>query len=158
MKNKQILNVVIIFIIVISFILTYQLINNFLLKDEKKDDPEVYLKNYKVNEYIPTYVSDEDMASIYLNHYINNMYYDIETAYNSLDNEYREKRFNNIEEYKTYIKSLNYTSYKLDRYYKEEKDGFIIFGVYDKNNNFFAFKTKGVMQYTVYLDDYTVEI
>ena len=30
--------------------------------------------------------------------------------------------------------------------------------VYDNNGNFFAFKTKGVMQYSVYLDDYTVEI
>mgnify|MGYP003293480765 CR=1 FL=1 len=39
------------------------------------DDNIESLKNYKVNEYIPTYVSDEAMARIYLNEYIYNMYY-----------------------------------------------------------------------------------
>ena len=98
------------------------------------------------------------MAKIYLNDYIHNMYYDIESAYNSLDIEYRNKRFGTIENYKNYVYSLGYSSYTLSSYYKKDVSGYIIFGVYDNNGNFFAFKTKGVMQYSVYLDDYTVEI
>ena len=119
---------------------------------------EEYLKNYKVNEYISTYVSDEDMARIYLNDYVNKMYLKFEDAYNLLDEEYRNKRFGSLDDYKSYVDSLNYTTYTLDRYYKKELNGYIIFGVYDKSGNFFAFKTKGVMQYTVFLDENTVEI
>lgn len=133
----------------------------FVLKYITEDDTleyEEYLKNYEVNEYISTYISDEDMARIYLNDYTHNMYYDIEYAYNLLDKEYRNKRFGSLDKYRSYVNSLVYPTYTIDRYYKKTKDGYIIFGVYDKNGNFFAFKTKGVMQYKVYLDDYTVEI
>ena len=132
-----------------------------LLKHFTKDNSleyEEYLKNYEVNEYIDTYVTDEDMARRYLNDYIHNMYFDIENAYSLLDEEYKNAKFGSLDSYKNYVNSLNYSSYQMDKYYKTSKDGYLIFGVYDKNGNLFIFKTKGVMQYTVYLDDYTVEI
>ena len=147
-----------IIIVVILLILTGVY---FLLKNLTKDDElqyEEFLKNYEVNEYIATYISDEHMARIYLNEFVDMMFYDAEAAYNLLDENYRSKKFGNLTNFKNYINSLSTTSFSLDRYYKKESDGYIIFGVYDKNNNFFAFKTKGVMQYSVYLDDYTVEI
>lgn len=147
---------IIITIIIVVFVGAYFILSNFL-----KDDSlgyEEFLKNYEVNEYIASYVSDEDMAKIYLNDYVHNMFYDIEKAYNLLNDEYRTKRFVNLEQFENYVYSLDYSTYDLARYYKKDVDGYIIFGVYDKNGNFFAFKTKGVLQYTVYLDDYTVEI
>ena len=98
------------------------------------------------------------MARIYLNDYINNMYHNVEAAYNLLDEEYKNKKFGSLDNYKNYVNSLSYNSYNLARYYKKNIDGNIVFGVYDENNNFFGFKTNGVMQYTVYLDDYTVKI
>lgn len=156
MNNNPIKYGIIIGVIVLIFSGVYLLLNK-LTEDESLGYDE-FLKNYKVNEYIATYISDEDMAKIYLNDYIHNMYYDIESAYNSLDIEYRNKRFGTIENYKNYVYSLGYSSYTLSSYYKKDVSGYIIFGVYDNNGNFFAFKTKGVMQYSVYLDDYTVEI
>ena len=98
------------------------------------------------------------MAKIYLNDYIHNMFYDVEKAYNLLDEEYRLEKFGSLDNFKIYVNNLEYSTYVLSRYYKKDTNGYIIFGVYDKNGNFFAFKTKGVLQYTVYLDDYTVEI
>ena len=133
----------------------------FLLKFvTKKDKVEYsgYLKDYQVNEYIPTYVSDEAMAKIYLNDYIHTMYYDVEGAYNLLDSEYRAKKFKTIDEYKKYVKSLKYSTYDVASYFKVNSGGYTIFGVYDRNDNFYAFKTKGVMQYSVFLDEDTVEI
>lgn len=148
--------------IIIVIIIMILFIGGCLLLDKltKNDSLEYadYLKNYKVNEYIATYVSDEDMAKIYLNDYVHNMYYDIDLAYNSLDEEYRSKKFGSLDNYKNYVMSLRYPNYTVSKYYKEEKGGYIIFGVYDTNGNFYAFKTNGVMQYKVYLDDYTVEI
>lgn len=147
-------------IIIVAFLALFSggyLLLKKLTQDDSLEYAE-YLKNYEVNEYIPTYVSDEDMAKIYLNDYIHNMYYDTQLAYNSLDVDYRTKKFGSLESYKTYVASLKYPTYTMSKYYKKEKEGFIIFGVYDTNGNLFVFKTNGVMQYNVYLDDYTVEI
>ena len=156
MKNNPIKTFIIIGVIILIFFLSYQLIKK-LTTDDSLDYSE-FLKNYEVNEYIATYVSDEDMAKIYLNDYIHNMYYDVENAYSLLDEEYRNKKFGSLESYKAYVKSLNFRTYTLDRYYISSDDGYLTFGVYDNNGNFYAFKTNGVMQYKVYLDDYTVEI
>ena len=156
MNEFPIKNIVIVVIIVIVFTGAYLLLSRLIKNDSL--EYEEYLKDYQVNEYIATYVSDEDMAKIYLNDYIHNMYYDLETAYNSLDREYRDKKFGNINNYRNYIATMNYSTYNVVTYYKKEYMGYIIFGVYDQNGNFFAFKTKGVMQYSVFLDEDTVEI
>lgn len=156
MKNKSSIKIIIILVLIGIFTLAYFLIKLFFGED--KDNEYIFLKNYEVNEYIPTYVSDEDMAEIYLNDYIYNMHSNIEKAYTLLNEEYKNKRFGSFSNYISYVNSLNYSSYKLKSYYKKSADGYIIFGVYDINGNFYAFKTKGVMQYSVYLDDYTVEI
>ena len=147
---------IIIAIIILVFVGAYFIISK--LTEDNSLDYEEFLKNYEVNEYIASYVSDEDMAKIYLNDYIHNMFYDVEKAYNLLDEEYRTKKFGNLDNFRIYVDSLEYSTYVLSRYYKKDIDGYIIFGVYDRTGNFFAFKTKGVLQCTVYLDDYTVEI
>lgn len=156
MKNNNIKKIIIVIVIILVFVGGYILLDKIINNDTLGYDE--YLKNYEVNEYIATYVSDEDMAKIYLNDYIHNMYYDIEHSYNSLDEEYKNKKFGSLESYKNYVNGLTYTSYSVARYYKKEENGYIIFYVYDQNENFFAFKTKGVMQYKVYLDNYTIEI
>lgn len=154
--NNNTRNIIIIIALLALFTGGYLLLNKFT--NNNSPDYDEYLKNYKVNEYIATYVSDEDMAKIYLNEYVHNMYYDVELAYNTLDKEYRKNKFGSLDNYKNYVRSLGYSNIKISKYYKEEKGGYIIFGIYDTNGNMYIFKTKGVMQYSVYLDDYTVEI
>lgn len=156
MKDSSIKRVILVVVLLSVFTGAYLLIKHFTEDDSL--EYEDYLKNYEVNEYIATYVTDEDMAGRYLNDYIHNMYFDIEYAYSLLDEEYRNIKFGSLENYRNYVYSLTYSTYQMDRYYKTSKDGYLIFGVYDKNGNLFIFKTKGVMQYKVYLDDYTVEI
>lgn len=156
MNNKNVKLVIYIVFIMVIFTIVFIVLNNLLKNKEKGYDE--YLKNYKVNEYIPTYVSDEDMAKIYLKDYIHNMFYDIEAAYDSLDTEYKNKKFGSLDNYKKYVYSLNNTSYVVSSYYKKDKNGYIYFGVYDTFGNTYVFKTKGVMQYSVFLDEETVEI
>ncbi len=152
--NKKKLFIIIIIVLVIT--LLYFLIR-YLTRDDSLEYEE-YLKDYEVNEYISTYVSDEDMARIYLNDYIYNMNLDVDESYNLLDEEYRNKKFGSLDAYKEYVNSLELSSRTISKYYKKDTGKYIIFGVYDNNNNFYAFKTNGVMQYSVFLDDYTVEI
>lgn len=156
MNNKNVKLVIYIVSIMVIFTIVFIVLNNLLKNKEKGYDE--YLKNYKVNEYIPTYVSDEDMAKIYLKDYIHNMFYDIEAAYDSLDTEYKNKKFGSLDNYKKCVYSLDNTSYVVSSYYKKDKNGYIYFGVYDTFGNTYVFKTKGVMQYSVFLDEETVEI
>ena len=156
MKNKLSFKLIIIAVLFLIIIGAYFLIK--LLINDNENSEEIYLKNYEVNEYIPTYISDQTMAEIYLNDYINNMFYNVEKAYNLLNEEYRNKKFGSLQNYKNYVNNLKFSKFKISRYYKKSVDEYLIFGVYDQNGNFFAFKTNGVMQYTVYLDENTVEI
>lgn len=156
MKDNNPIKIVIIVIVAIAiFTLLYFIINYF---NKKNNDTIDYIKNYEINEFIPTYISDEDMARIYLNDFIHTMFSDTRSAYNLLAEEYRNKKFPNYESFESYVNSLPESGFNLLKYYKKVKKGYIIFGVYDKNDNLFIFKTKGVMQYSVYLDEYTVEI
>lgn len=155
-NKKETRNIIIFAVILLLFVVAYIVIDK--LTNKQNLGYEEYLKNYEVNEYIPTYISDEDMAEIYLKHYIHTMFSNIEKAYSLIDTEYKTKKFGDIEGYKNYVNSLTYTNYEVDKFYIDSKKGYKIYGVYDKNGNLFIFKTKGVMQYTVYLDDYTVEI
>ena len=154
MDNKNIKSVIIVIVLISLFTIAYLVLSR--IKGEEQY--ESYLKNYKVNEYIPTYISDESMARIYLNDFINTMFSDPEKSYYLLDKDYREKKFGSISNYYSYIDSQREKSFTLEKYYKKSLKSYLLFGVYDNNGNIFIFKTKGVMQYSVYLDDYTVEI
>ena len=154
MNNKNIKYIITVIIIVLLFIGLYYLLRYFT---RDKYEESNYLRNYGVNEYIPTYISDEAMAKIYLNDYINNMLYNTDNSYYLLDEEYRNLRFGNYSNYLNYVRTINY-NVKMTKFYKESKNGYIIFGIYDQNDKYFGFKTNGVMQYSVFLDEETVEI
>ena len=156
MDKKNLKYVILIAIFILASIGAYFIIEAVNKKDGLQYDE--FLKNYKVNEYIATYVSDEDMAKIYLKDYTHTMYYNVEEAYKLLDEDYRNAKFPTLNSYINYVNSLPFTKYELTKYYRKVENGYVIFGVYDNNGNIFIFKTSGVMQYSVYLDEDTVEI
>ena len=159
-NKKNLKGILIILIIVASFALFFYWWYFYPTKGEglNADDIPTEPKHYEANEYSKVLISDESMCNKYLNNYLNIVSTDLQRAYNLLDEEYKTKKFGSLDNFKSYVDGLEYSTYVLSRYYKKDTDGYIIFGVYDKNGNFFAFKTKGVLQYTVFLDDYTVEI
>ena len=154
-KNARFLLIIgaIITVFVISFVALRKIFND---SNVEKRDP--LFKNYKVNEYIPTHVTDNDMARIYLTDYIYILMENRIEAYYLLDKSYRESKYPTLDSFNEYISSIDLSNVEIDKYYKTFSKNYIIFGVYDKEGNFYAFKTQGVMQYSVYLDDYTVEI
>ena len=159
-KNILLIILVLVFILLAS----YFLIRNYLASKSKYIDSsiseetyEMVPKTYNVNEYTNVIISDDDMVRIYLNDYLNSVRNNIENSYYLLDEEYRNARFNGVNNYINYINNLKiYNS--VDRYYKKSVDGYVIYGVYDSNGNYYVFKTNGVMQYSVFLDDETIEI
>lgn len=118
------------------------------------DNKKIILKdNYKVNEFIPVYVDDQQMSIKYLNDYINNVYRDINKSYELLNIDYRNSRFGSVEKYKEYLESIGFSDEtKVYKYSTYEMLGFKYYDILDKNNNRFIFKTNGVMQYELYFE------
>ena len=159
LKNKRII-IVCITLLLITFIIYLFVIND---KDISNDTIEdyTYLKNYSSNEYVPVYVTEEDMVKKYLNDYKNNMLNDVEVAYNSLNKEYRDKRFGSLDKYKEYVNnsiSISTYSMEVDKYSVSSMSGDKVFNIYDKSGNQYIIREKSIMNYEVYLDEYTVVI
>ena len=160
-KNK----LVIVLVFVLALFIFYYFFREY--RASKEIYTESYLdgkdyimipKTYGVNEYSPVNITEAQMAKIYLNDYIKKMYTDMESAYNLLDEDYKVKKFVDFSGYVNYVNSLPQQKYEVDRYYVDTHEDYRLYWVYDKNDNLFVFKAYGVMQYTVYLDDFTVEI
>lgn len=113
-------------------------------------------KTYDVNEYNLVNITDRQLAAIYLNDYRNYLKNNIDQAYELLNEEYRSKKFNNIQEFKDYINSININTMSVEKY--NISDDKKIIDVYISDNNRFIFKIKNILEYEVYLDDTTVEI
>lgn len=164
MKNnstlKTIITIIVIIVIILAVIYLPGIIKNQNSNNSINDKQSVeYTKNYEVNEYIPIMINDEQMSRIYLSDYMNNVLYNPDKAYDSLNKEYREKKFGSLDAYKNYINSLNLSkSSELDKYATYDKYDYKYYDLYDKDGNRYIFKTNGVMQYEIYLDDYTVDI
>ena len=103
-------------------------------------------------------VSEEMMARTYFSDFRSLVINEIDKSYLVIDNDYRKAKFSNIEEYKNYMRGLNLGNVKIAKYNVGSKNGKRVYIIYDNKGNYYAFKIDGVMQYTVYLDDYTVEI
>lgn len=158
-KNKKII-IFCIVLIIFTFILLLISLKNESISEYNTENYQ-YLKKYKSNEYVPVYVTEEDVVKIYLNEYKNNMLFDLESAFNSLNKEYREARFKDLEEYKDYINdiiSLSTYSMEVDKYSVTSINGNKVFNIFDKSGNQYIIKEKSIMNYEVYLDEYTVKI
>ena len=106
LKNKKTIMFCVFMLIISVFI--YIVVN----RDDKvellyeSDNNLTYLKNYKVNEYIPVYIEEADMVIKYLNDFKNSMINNVEYSYNLLNKKYREKRFGSLDNYVKYINNI----------------------------------------------------
>ena len=84
--------------------------------------------------------------------------YDQEYIYNLLDDEYKEKKFGNIDGFKNYIELnketfLNMEIQKYARYYY---DGYTQYVALDNFGNYYIFNETSTMNYKILLDTYTI--
>lgn len=144
------------------------------------------IENKEYNVYKNSYPSDETYVTALLENYINRALYNVELAYKTLDTQYREKKFSNVQEYKNFIKENEekYLSYDMENTKKLEEfaniDQYLLYlktfkqielvsfkvEVYneykeyvciDSQDNYYIFKETSPMQYTIMLDTYTIE-
>lgn len=172
-ENKiKIISVVIIIFILLLLIAIYIL---YVMNDDKTeivdnnvDENEIsYMQGplkqniedleYNSIEYI--HITDKVMAKKYFEDYIQTMINNPKRAYELLQPEYKEKRFESYEEYDKFIqnnlpflKQLVIENISING---ENKDKQYI--CKDQYGNSYIFKEMTVMNYTVQLDDYTLQ-
>ncbi len=159
-------------------------INEIVQTNQKEED--TIEKN--TNNTIPyKYYAEEEIVNKYLQKYLEEVLYNPEKAYNSLDENYRNKKFGNIENYKEYIAKNktklelmcekarkqyedfeNYEEY--EKYYSEvARNGLAKYKINNKNEgkqyicidtngSYYIFNTTNIMQYTLILDTYTIDL
>lgn len=158
-ENKKTFVLVLVFVALLSFYFIRGYIASKTIYTESYLNGEDYIMNpktYGVNEYSPINITDEQMANIYLNDFKNSIYSDINRAYNLLNEEYRNKKFGTVNNFVDYVNGLNYNNITMDKYSVSGDKK--IFTIYTDDGKVYIFKITSVMEYEVYLDDYTIEI
>jgi len=160
-ENKKII-IICLFIILVVIGITYlnkqMKINN---SESILDNRFVEITHYNANEYIPVYMTEEDVMKKYLNDFKNLMINDTEEAYYLLNEIYRNMKFKDINEFIEYVndlKSLSLYNLSVDKYNVKVVNGKKFFDIYGTDGNRYIIKEISIMNYEVYLDNYTVEI
>ena len=167
-KNNIILILIVIIIIAILSIclILYKIKLNPTEKEKKEqvnneiieDDLDIK-QQYEANEFSLVTLTVEDLLRTYLNDYKYNMLNDPEKAFNSLNQEYREKRFGDLETYKKYISDniQKIQQIKLNEYSINSYENYEEYICTDQYGNYYIFEVTAVMDYTLRLDMYTVD-
>lgn len=128
-----------------------------LLKSgEKVDDKEILLNSY--NKYNNITVNNETISTQLLYNFKAKVNNDIESAYSCLDPEYKEKRFSNIEQFEQFIKFSKIRFAMLSKFKINSYNNYTQYVCIDQNGNYYIFKEESVMNYTVILDTYTLDL
>jgi len=106
--------------------------------------------NYNTFEYIP--VDDQEVCMELVNNLRLNIRYDLDNVYSSLNEEYRKKKFPNESTLKEYIENNKLKDSELSKY-KVNKGEYVCM---DQFGNYILFKEKGIMDYSIVLDTYTI--
>ena len=160
--------------------------NNYIAQEEKEENNfSIEKKQYNSLERIT--LSDEEKAEKYFKDYIKNALYNIEESYRTLDEEYRNAKFPNIDNYIAYLlrkkeelQSMNTDNIKSISEFASESEynqyinslkfeGLQQYSFTSKTNEKtcicidyygfnYIFDITGAMQYTVILDTYTLEL
>lgn len=123
-------------------------------------DDETQIENTGNNIFEYTPISDEEMCRKYYNDFKQKELNNPEEAYLMLDEEYREKRFPNYDEFIQYIdeKRTLLENAVLSKYAYEYGETYTECTLIDTQGNTYIIKAESVMEYTIKLDSYTIKI
>lgn len=123
----------------------------------QEENIEISKGTYNTYEY--EYVDNVKQMEIYLEDYTFQIFNNTEKAYNLLNEEYRNKRFGNINEFMKYLneKQNQLRNIKIIQYKVDDIDGEKIYKGTDEYGNYYHIIEKNYMEYEVILDNYTMQ-
>lgn len=150
-KHKIYIIIIISLIVVGTIILILHLSSNRVITYVEDDEDINFLKNYQVNEFIPVYITEDQMARIYFNDYINKMLYNKSEAYELLADDVKRNTYPTLQDYTEAVRSLEEraSGFVFANYSVETKDTNKIYYIQDNNNNSYVFDVTAVMVYSV---------
>lgn len=134
---------------------------NYKNIDEIKiEQLEETIKSNDNNIFYTSSVSNEDIAKDYINLYKRIALGKTEIMYNLLNKEYREAKFQNEEGFKNYIQEniQKILGIRLEKFQVNEKDGYSEIICIDQHGNYYIFMEKEILDYSVILDTYTIDL
>lgn len=104
-------------------------------------------------------ISEAEQIELYLENYSFYIFNYTEKAYNLLDSEYSTKRFGSYNKFFEYLvtKQSQLQKIELVQYNIKEDDGKKIYKGVDKYGNYYEIIVTDYMEYTIKLDDYTIQ-
>lgn len=127
------------------------------LPDSVKEITDIEKNEY--NELSNIVYMDEDIIKDYYNLYKFYLSKDRETAYKLLDDEYRKKKFKNIEDFELFVDNkLNVNIAILKKYKVINNEQYKQYVLIDSNNNYYIFTEFAPMKYSVVFDTYTIDL
>lgn len=103
--------------------------------------------------------TDLELMQMYLDDFKYQVFNNVENAYNLIDEEYKNKRFGSVEKFKEYIaeKQEQLSNIEIMQYKVEEKYDFMLYKGTDEHGNYYQIKETEFMEYTIMLDNYTMQ-
>lgn len=132
----------------------YEDVNDIPLKE--KDEP---IEQNKNNLFSYRIMQENEIAQKYFTYYKKLMQENPDMAYDLLNEEYRNKRFGSVEEFKNYIHNNQeeIKGYLAREYEANQIENGTEYICMDQYQHYYIFEVTAVMQFTVKLDNYTVE-
>ena len=123
-------------------------------KDENIDIPQGTYNNFEYE-----YINNVKQMEIYLEDFVFEIFNNIENAYNLLNEEYRTRRFGNINEFVEYVteKQNQIRNIKIVQYSVDDEGGTKVYKGTDEYGNYYQIIENAYMEYEVILDNYTMQ-
>ncbi len=117
----------------------------------------IIANEYNAYQYIE--ISDEEMVRRYVKDFVQKAKNNPNLAYEFLDDEYKQKKFGNIENFKKYIENNieKIENGTLTHYGTNKANENMEYYYRDNNKYYFTIKEKSVMNYSILLDEYTIK-
>lgn len=127
------------------------------------DDVEIINDNKAIekndnNMVVEAKISTEYLCQKYMEYYKRILLSSTGLAYKYLDNDYKEKRFGDYETFKKYVQDNKekIIGINLKEFFVEYYEGYSEYVCKDKYDNLYIFDEKGILDYTLKLDTYTI--
>lgn len=124
------------------------------LKIEKDD---FALEESEKNQYKKEIISTNSVVQEYIDLYKFNTNYDVEKAYESINEEFKNNKFGNLAEYKKYLEN-NLQTIEVDKYATDKTTDFTQYVCVTSKGKYFVINETAPMKYSVMLDPYTVNL
>ena len=119
---------------------------------------DIESNNYNSFNLVNT--DDKYVINQYFSEYQTKLLNNTDSAYELLDQEYRENKYENTEEFSQYVEA-NYETLQntyLTKYQINNFDEYKEYVCLDENNNYYIFIERSMTDYSVILDTYTVDL